>query len=357
MAICAARCSEAVVGHFVLVPGLCALSAGGGLCNQSTDCALDDRLKEGLPSPTPAMNPNSKRVARSLWVVLRWSLALALMSAATGVTFAQSKVAPAPLGASSKAPVYEVYAIQYGTIPNFKVSGLINGADTSRRLDIAMMVWLIKAPDGRNILLDAGFQRADLIARWKPTNFELPSVAVTRAGVKAEDISDVIISHIHWDHFDGAELFPNAKIWMQRDEYEHHVDSTGKVLDRAIDAPDAAMLHRLFVAGRLKLVDGDAREIIPGITLYTGGKHTFQSQYAGVHTADGTVVLASDNAYLYENFETHRPIAQTLDTASNMAAQRRMLTIASKPSLIVPGHDPQVMTRFVKVAPGVVRIR
>ncbi|MEP6780214.1 MAG: N-acyl homoserine lactonase family protein [Gemmatimonadaceae bacterium] len=257
----------------------------------------------------------------------------------------------------NKVSTYEVYAIQYATIPNFKMSGLIAGADTSRRLDLAMMVWLIKGPNGKNILVDAGFQRQDLVNRWKPTNFELPSAAVAHAGVKAEDITDIIISHIHWDHFDGAELFPNAKIWLQRDEYEHYVDSTGKQLDRAIDAPDAAMLHRLFVAGRVKLVEGDKQEIFPGITVYIGGKHTFQSQYAGVHTAEGTVVLASDNAYLYENFETHRPIAQTLDSASNMAAQRRMLEIASKPSLIVPGHDPQVMTRFTKVAPGVVRIR
>ena len=288
--------------------------------------------------------------------ILTAALTVAVLLSCATLPSAQNRT-NAPAQKSASAPVYEVYAIQYATLPNFRLSGLIAGADTSRRLDIAMLVWLIKAPDGRNILLDAGFQRADLIARWKPTNFELPSVAVTRAGVKAEDITDVIISHIHWDHFDGAELFPNAKIWIQRDEYEHHVDSAGKVLDRAIDAPDAAMLHRLFQSERLKLVNGDAQEIIPGITVYTGGKHTFQSQYAGVHTAEGTVVLASDNAYLYENFEAHRPIAQTLDTLSNLAAQRRMLTIASKASLIVPGHDPQVMTRFQTVAPGVVRIR
>ena len=285
------------------------------------------------------------------------SLSVAAASVATSELCAQGRATVAAPKSSSKSPTYEVYAIRYGVVPNFKVSGLIAGADTSRRLDIAMMVWLIKGSDGHNILMDAGFQRPDLIARWKPTDFELPSVAVTHAGVKAEDITDVIISHIHWDHFDGAELFPNAKIWLQRDEYEHHVDSTGKSLDRALDAPDAQMLNRLHRAGRVKLVDGDAKEIFPGITVYIGGKHTFQSQYASVHTAEGTVVLASDNAYLYENFETHRPIAQTLDTASNLAAQARMLLIASNPRLIVPGHDPAVMTRFTKVSPTVVRIR
>jgi len=105
------------------------------------------------------------------------------------------------------------------------------------------------------------------------------------------------------------------------------------------------------------LVDGDAKEIIPGITVYTGGKHTFQSQYAGVRTANGTVVIASDNAYLYENLEKQRPIAQTLDSLSNLRAQKRMYEIASSPRLVVPGHDPAVMTKFEKVAEGVVRVR
>jgi glyoxylase-like metal-dependent hydrolase (beta-lactamase superfamily II) len=263
------------------------------------------------------------------------------------------------LGATSgaRAPQYEVYAIRYATLKNFRVSGLLAGADTSRRMDIAMMVWLIKSPDGRNILMDAGFQRDDLIQRWKPADYVTPAAAVAQFGVKPEDISDVIISHVHWDHLDGASLFPKARIWIQREEYEHYVDMDGKALDRAIDAPDAAMLARLRSAGHVTLVDGDAKEIIPGITVYIGGKHTFQSQFAGVQTASGVVVLASDNMYLYENLAKHVPIAQTLDAASNLAAQERMTKIASDPRLIVPGHDPAVFERFPSPGHGVARIQ
>jgi glyoxylase-like metal-dependent hydrolase (beta-lactamase superfamily II) len=104
-------------------------------------------------------------------------------------------------------------------------------------------------------------------------------------------------------------------------------------------------------------VDGDAREIIPGITVYIGGKHTFQSQYVGVNTTSGIVVLASDNMYLYENLEKHVPISQTLDAASNLAAQERMTRIAASPRLIVPGHDPAVFVRFPLPGNGVARIR
>ncbi|HUL74215.1 MAG TPA: hypothetical protein VLT86_13995, partial [Vicinamibacterales bacterium] len=70
----------------------------------------------------------------------------------------------------------------------------------------------------------------------------------------------------------------------------------------------------------------------------------------------GTVILASDNVYLYENLDRHVAIAQTLDAASNLAAQDRMLKLAASPRLVIPGHDPAVFERFPIVKPGVVRI-
>ena len=82
-----------------------------------------------------------------------------------------------------------------------------------------MSVWLLRAP-GRTVLVDAGFQRDDLIQRWKPEGYLKPSEAVARFGVKPEDVTDVIISHVHWDHMDGVELFPKARLWIQKEEYD-----------------------------------------------------------------------------------------------------------------------------------------
>ncbi|HEX3868061.1 MAG TPA: N-acyl homoserine lactonase family protein [Gemmatimonadaceae bacterium] len=299
------------------------------------------------------LNTTSSRLRRG---AAAWFAILGVVLA-TSLGIAGARHSPAPaVRRNDSAPAYEVYAIRYATVPGFRLSGLIAGADTSRRMDIAMMVWLIKGPDGRNILLDAGFHRDDFVRRWKPKGFMPPSEAVARAGVKPEDVTDVIISHIHWDHLDGIDLFPNARVWIQRDEFEHHLDSAGNVKDRAIDAGDAKILADIARQGRVNFVDGDAREIIPGVTVYTGGKHTFASQFATVHTAQGTVVLASDNMYLYENLATRRPIAQTLDSLSNLRAQARMVTLASDPRLIVPGHDPEVFVRFPEPGNGIARI-
>ena len=254
-------------------------------------------------------------------------------------------------------PKYEVYAIRYATVKDFAVSGLVAGADRSRKMDIAMMVWLVKG-DGRNILVDSGFYRDQFMSQWKPVDYDKPSEAIARLGLKPEDITDVIITHIHWDHADGFDLFPKAKIWIQKDELEYYAGEAWQGHRRTAADPDTIVgLVKLNTQGRVGLVNGDAQEILPGITCYIGGKHTYASQYVGVTTAAGTVILASDNVYLYENLEKHLPIAQTLDAESNLRAQDRMKDLAANPKWIVPGHDPAVMKHFPEVAPGIVKIQ
>jgi len=258
---------------------------------------------------------------------------------------------------SNGKPTYEVYAIRYAVIPDFPVAALVKGADAARKLDIAMAVWLVKG-NGRNVLVDAGFYRDQFFKQWKIKDFVKPSEALAEVGLKPEDITDVIISHMHWDHADGMDLFPKAKIWIQKDEYTYY---TGEAWQQprthgGIDPDDVVAIVKLNMQGRVGLVNGDAQEIIPGITCYTGGKHTWQSQYVGVNSKEGAVVLASDNMYLYENLDKHVPIAATLDAESNLRAQDRMKQIAANPRLIIPGHDPAMFDRFPKVSERVVRI-
>jgi glyoxylase-like metal-dependent hydrolase (beta-lactamase superfamily II) len=268
---------------------------------------------------------------------------------------AQSGAAPA--ASQTGSPAYEIYAIKYAELPDFPVAGLVAGADESRKMDIAMVVWLVRG-SGRNILVDSGFYRPQFFKSWKVNQFVKPSEAIAKVGLKPDDITDVIITHMHWDHADGMDLFPKAKVWLQKDEYTYY---TGEAWQSpkthgGIHPDDVLAAVKLNLAGRIGLVNGDAQEIIPGITCYIGGKHTYQSQYVSVKMSNATAVLASDNMYLYENLAMHKPIAQTLDAASNLRAQDRMKQIASDPRLIVPGHDPAIFTKFLKPGDGVAKI-
>ena len=254
---------------------------------------------------------------------------------------------------------YEVYALSYGVYPNFPVSGLIAGADKDRKMNLQMMVWLIKGPNGKNILVDTGCYHENVVKGKGIQSLIKASEAIAKLGLKPADITDVIITHMHWDHADGMDLFPNAKIWIQKDEYVYYTgpawQSDGK--HGGIEPDDVLTLVKLNIDHRVNLVGGDNLEIIDGIRVYTGGRHTYASQYVSVRTTSGTVVIASDNMYLYENLEKHAPIAQTFDADSNLKAQDRMRQLASRPDLIVPGHDPAVFEKFPKPGNGVARIQ
>jgi len=254
---------------------------------------------------------------------------------------------------------YEVYALSYGVYPNFPVSALLAGADKDRRVDLQMMIWLIKGSNGKNILVDTGCYRDNVVKGKGIQNLIKASDAIAKLGLAPADITDVIITHMHWDHADGMDLFPKAKIWIQKDEYAYYTGAAWQANGKhgGIEPDDVLTLVKLNMAGQVNLVDGDNVEIIDGIKAYTGGRHTYASQYVGVRTSGGTAVIASDNMYLYENLEKHAPIAQTFDSDSNLKAQDRMRQLASRPDLIVPGHDPAVFVKFPKPGNGVARIQ
>ena len=282
--------------------------------------------------------------------MLRTSLAL----------FCLALLQPAQPGAPGSGRVsYEAFAVRFGILPAFPVSSLVTGADRGRRLDIPVMVWLLKGSNGRNVLIDAGFYRQKFLDQWKPRDYRTPAAAVEAAGIAPDAVTDVIISHAHWDHVDGADLFPKATIWIQREEYRYYTGEAwhGSRPPGGVDADDMAALLKINTQGRLRFVEGDDQEVVPGVRAYTGGRHTWASQFVSAPVAGGTAVFTSDNVYLYENLEKRAAIAQTLDAASNLKAQDRVRALASNPRLIVPGHDPAVFERFERVADGIVRIR
>lgn len=253
---------------------------------------------------------------------------------------------------------YEVFALRFGVLPQFRLSGLIAGAEPTRRIDIPVMVWLLKG-NGRNVLVDSGFHQKKFIEQWKVQSFRSPADAVRAAGLEPEEVADIIVTHAHWDHAGGLDLFPKATVWIQREEYTYYTGEAWHARNThgGIDPEHMATLLKVNTEGRVRFVEGDDKEILPGIRCYTGGRHTQASQYVGVQTAGGTAVITSDNVYLYANLEKRAPIAQTLDATSNLAAQDRIRKLASDPSLIVPGHDPAVFERYPSIAEGIVRIR
>jgi glyoxylase-like metal-dependent hydrolase (beta-lactamase superfamily II) len=122
---------------------------------------------------------------------------------------------------SSSPPQYQIYAVRYATIPDLPAAMFVQGAAPERKTAAAMAIWLIQG-NGRNVLLDSGFYHERFFKSWNVTDFARPSEKLAALGLKPEDITDIIVSHMHWDHLDGIDLFPNARIWIQPDEYNYY---------------------------------------------------------------------------------------------------------------------------------------
>jgi glyoxylase-like metal-dependent hydrolase (beta-lactamase superfamily II) len=279
---------------------------------------------------------------------------LAICGVFAGLVSARAATPSSRSNTTASESAYEVYAIRYGTLKSFPLGELVKGEDKNKKIDIALMIWLVKG-NGRNILVDSGFYRDAFMKQWKPADYVQPSEAISKLGLKPEDITDVIISHAHWDHVDGTDLFPKARVWIQKEEFEYY-EQPEHQKGSGVFAVDMAMLEKIRAEGRLELVDGDDKTVLPGITVYTGGRHTYASQYVGVNTSKGIVILASDNVYLYENIEKSLPITATFDAESNLRAQERMKKLAGNPALIIPGHDPAVFVKFPKPGNGIALI-
>jgi len=265
-------------------------------------------------------------------------------------------------GGWAQTEQYTVYALRFASMayPS-PISDWVDKGPHNDSVQINFMIWLIKGDHGRNILVDAGFLKDIPEAKaFDIAHYVRPDSTLTKLGLQPGDITDIILSHPHWDHIDGVGLFPNAHIWIQKEDFNYFVGAAWQKDGHhgGFNKRDVRMLMDLNLAGRVTLVDGDDKEIIPGITVYTGSRHTYNSEYALVNTGSNKIILASDNIWVYYSLEHLLPAAPggTLDPAGYVKAMERMKTLVTNTRFIIPGHDAKIFANFPTVTEGVVKI-
>ena len=184
--------------------------------------------------------------------------------------------------AQPAAPTYEVYAVRFARCRPTRSRVSSPAPNAGRAIDIALRCGSCAI---RTAARRPGRRR--LLSRQVHPAVEAQSTTSSRAmrwqqgsASSLTTVTDIIVSHSHWDHADGVDLFPRAKIWIQKEEYEYYVGANGEVLHRGgVRRRRREDVRCAEGRGRVQLVDGDDREILPGIRVYTGGKHTFASQF------------------------------------------------------------------------------
>ena len=248
----------------------------------------------------------------------------------------------------SEDGTYEVFAIRYGemTARTRRESFLGVDAHDSAPHAIDYYVWLIRN-EARSIVVDTGFDHVEGEARGRRLE-RLPREGLSMLGVDADHVSDVIVSHLHYDHAGCLHHFGAAHFHLQEAEMAY---ATGccmcyETLRYPYSVDHICQMVRNVYSGRVVFADGD-REIAPGITAHLIGGHAKGIQAVRVMTRSGPLVLASDAAHYYENFLEYRPFIIAHDVEATLRGYDRLRDLAGgDTSRIVPGHDPLVRERY-----------
>lgn len=245
----------------------------------------------------------------------------------------------------AKEPLYEVYAVRYATREARRPEHFLGGDPHDAPMPMDYFVWAVTGPGG-SWVVDTGFGREDAERRGRNL-LRTAAEGLSVIGVDAEQATEVVVTHLHYDHIGGFDQFPNARFHLQDREMAY---ATGRhmakpALGHAFEAGHiAGMVHRVF-EGRVQFHDGPV-QLTDGVELHRVGGHTDGLQVVRVRTRAGWIVLASDASHYYENMETGRPFPIVFNVGDYLDAYPRMLELADDPRLVVPGHDPQVLTRY-----------
>jgi glyoxylase-like metal-dependent hydrolase (beta-lactamase superfamily II) len=217
-------------------------------------------------------------------------------------------------------------------------------------VELTYYFWVARRGDDI-VVVDTGFQPSWFRALGDDTTWVVPPAqALALVGVDPAAVGTVVLSHLHFDHMGNVELFPHAEVVVQRDEHAFWTgpDASTPPVRSMTDPVALAALERIDAQGRLRLVDGDLT-LAPGLELRRLPGHSPGQQ--GV-LVDGTVLLASDAAHFYDEFEDQLPFGTFTDLPAMLATYRTLAAWAADGVTIVPGHDPGVMTRFPAVDPA-----
>lgn len=253
-------------------------------------------------------------------------------------------------------PEYEIYALKYAGPFTSSGAFLMWRKDWDKQVQRNYYFWCVRG-EKETVIVDAGVSPA--LAREKNlAGYVSPAEVLSRIGIKAEEIRHLIITHLHWDHSSGVDLFPKATFYIQDAEYSFALKNP--VANRlpfrqSSDQKSKAYLASLEGTGRLVLLNGD-REILPGIECLLAPGHTVALQAAAVQTSKGTAIVGSDCGHTFRNYQEDWPSCLIVDLVGWMGSYEKLRKKASSPDLLFPGHDRLMSENYPMVAPDITRL-
>ena len=232
----------------------------------------------------------------------------------------------------------------------------INPPDDRNRITLSARALLVVG-NNRKILIDNGngskFTEKQVdIYRLEMDEFDL-SRSLHQYGLTPHDITDVILTHLHFDHAGGSTVrdngvlrptFPNAKYYVQKSQWNQAMNPTEK--DRGSYMPDDYLPLRN--AGVLEFVDGEF-EIFPLISLVVLHGHTSALQVPKISDGVTTLLYSCDLFPTASHILLPYIMAYDLRPLVTLEEKKRILEAACEEDwTLFFEHDPKVLAGKVK---------
>ena len=200
---------------------------------------------------------------------------------------------------------WEVFVLEYARSKDQPVASLIQGALSEGTFDLPFSFVLARRADAV-VLVDSGFMRdgsgEKMAQKFGVPYWISPLRLLSELGVSAGEVTDIVLTHAHFDHMGSIDRFPKARIHMQKRELLGWIEYLAlprryswlsEIVnpDNIRQALDAAVEHRL------DLLDGDKDDLLPGLHVRLGTGHTPGHQFVVIESARGNLAVTGDCLY------------------------------------------------------------
>lgn len=236
-----------------------------------------------------------------------------------------------------------------------------NPADDRNRIDLALRCMLIRG-HGKTVLVDCGIGE-----KWSEKQIDIYAIDHSRhemnaalglRDVKPEEVTDVIVSHLHFDHVGGATrldkagkaqlVFPNAQVHVHRANLSHAHAPSEKDRASFIDLT----IRPLEESGKLTFHD-DAVELAPGLTTVVTNGHTPGQQLVRVTSGGKTILFCGDTIPTASHVPVPYVMGYDLYPVTTIEEKKKILPQAFEENwTLFWVHDPLVAASKIQFTDG-----